>query len=254
MKLRLSTLFLLALLLAGLAQAEPREVGIRLASGNEITSQTYSAPGDTLVLWLTGQYGRVEAEHKAAENLAARGVETWVTDFISPYFLAQLPSSYKQVPQADLAAWLVAVQARHPDRRIVLVAAGHAASLALRGAAAWRTLNPQSAAASLRGALLLFPLLYQDLQPGEEPAYEPEAAVGGLDLVILQPKSSAGYWWRERLKAFLEHQGNRITLEVLPGLRDGFYRRGDINEREIEAGKRLDRIVLDGLKPLLEKP
>jgi hypothetical protein len=254
MNYRLPTLLILVLLLAGRAHAEPLEVGIRLASGNEITSQAYPAAGDTLVLWMTGQYGRIEEEEQAAKNLAARGVETWVTDFVASYFLPQLPSSYGEVPQADLGEWLAAVHARHPDRRIVLVAAGHAASLALRSASAWRALQPESAATSLRGALLLFPLLYRDLQPGQEPAYAPEAAVGGLDLVILQPKSSAGYWWRERLKAFLEQAGSRVTLEVLPGLRDGFYRRGDNNSREIEAGNRLDQIVLDGLKPLIGKP
>jgi hypothetical protein len=38
---------------------------------------------------------------------------------------------------------------------------------------------------------------------------------------------------------------------VLPGLRDGFYRRGDINAQEIAAGARLGQIVLEGMAPLI---
>lgn len=246
----LFTLILLALFQA--AQADPIDVTIRLASGNEIVSQRYPAEGKVLAVWITGQYGNIQEEQKAAADLAAHGVETWVTDLLSPYFLPLLASSVKQVPDDDLGAWLEELHQRNPGRRILLIASGHAASLVLRGVHAWRALNARAAADAAGGALLLFPLLYQELLPGEEPTYEAEAAQTPMRLVILQPQSSAGYWWRERLQAFLESAGSRVMMKVLPGLRDGFYERGDINAREVAAASNLGQILLNGLQPLLE--
>lgn len=234
----------LCLALASAPGTAAETVELAVPSGAAIVSQRYPADGPDLVLWFTGQYGRVEAEHAAAVDLAAHGVETWVTDFYVPYFLPLLPSSVEQVPDADLAAWLAAVQGRHPGRRLVLVAPGHLAALALRAGQA-------SAAA---GALLLFPLLYRDVQPGELPEYDPVVDRTRLDIVVLQPKSAAGYWWRERLKERLEAAGSRVRIRVLDGLRDGFYRRGDASDQEIAAGGRLGAILLDGLRSLPAMP
>ena len=240
--------------LVQIARAEPVEVAVKLASGSEIVSQRYPATGSLLAVWITGQYGRVEEEHKAATDLAAAGVETWVTDILSPYFLPLLPSSLNLVPDRDLGDWLEALRLRNPGRRILLIAGGRAASLVLRGVHAWRAQYAADAAGFVRGAVLLFPLLYQELLPGQDPDYDPVVAETRMDLVILQPRSSAGYWWRDRLKQVLESAGSRVRLDVLPGLRDGFYERSDINTQEVAAGTHLGQILLDGLRPWIEKP
>lgn len=235
------------------AWAGEADLVFRLPSGVDVVCQRYPAAGKVLAIWMTGQYGRTEEEHLAAADLAAHGVETWVTDFLSPYFLPLLPSSLNQIPDRDLAEWLEAVRMRDPDRRIVLVSTGRVSSLALRAARMWREMFGQGQSNPLAGALLMFPLLYQELEPGQEPEYDPVVSQSQLDLVILQPKSSAGFWWRDRLKSVLEHAGSRVQMSVLPGLRDGFYRRSDINSQEMAAGARLGQIVLDALKPLIEK-
>lgn len=226
---------------------------IRLASGTEVVSQRYAAEGKVMAIWLTGQYGRVEEEHKAAADMAAHGVETWMTDFFAPYFLPLLPSGWSQVPDQDLAEWLETLRQRNPERHIVLVTTGRAASLALRAVNAWRARFGREDKEPVEGALMLYPLLYRELDPGQEPEYDPVVNRTRLDLVILQPKSSAGFWWRDRLKGFLEDAGSRVWLTVMPGLRDGFYRRSDINAQEVAAGERLGQIVLEGLQPLMEK-
>lgn len=229
----------------------PEPVSLTVATGTEIVSQRYPAAGEQVLLWFTGQFGRVEEEHKAAAHLAANGVETWLTDFIAAYFLPLLPSSAEQVPDADLADWLEAVRQRNPGRRLILAAPGHLAGQALRAEQAWRSrFASQAGANPFAGALLLFPLLYKDLQPGQAPEYDPVVRDTRLNVVILQPKSSAGYWWRERLKEHFEAAGSKVWLNVLAGLRDGFYRRPDSNPAELEAGARLGDIVLDGLSPL----
>lgn len=235
------------------ACAAPTDVVFNLPSGVEVVCQRYPAAGQVLAIWLTGQYGRTEEEHKAAADMAAQGVETWLADLLAPYFLPLLPSSWSQVPDQDLADWLEAVRQRNPDRRIILVSTGRVASLALRAVRSWQQRFGQSRPQAVDGALLMFPLLYQELVPGQEPEYDPVVNQARLDLVILQPKASAGYWWRDRLKRVLESAGSRVWMNVLPGLRDGFYRRSDITAQEMAAGARLGQIMLDALAPLLEK-
>lgn len=233
------------------------EATIQLPSGNAIVSQRYPANGPYLALWFTGQFGRVESEQKAAARLAELGVETWVTDWFAPLFLPLLPSSIAAVPDSDLADWLEAVRREHPDKHLVLLAAGHAAAWPLRAVRAWRSRygnaeGSKPAREPIVGSLLLHPVLYKDLEPGDEPHYNPLAALTKLDTVLVQPMSSAGFWWRDRLKEVLESAGSHVQLDILPGVRDGFYRRGDATPREQAEGARLGDILFQSLQRLTE--
>ncbi len=218
------------------------EETVTLASGTVVTSHRYADQADgAVVLWLTGQYGRLEEEHRAAAQLAKSGMEVWLTDWLAPYFLPPVAGSVADVPDADLADWLTHMRQRHVGRPLVLVASGHMTALPLRAAAAWR--QRSDAPAGLAGAVLLWPLLYQDPEPGEEPQYDPVVARTRLNLAILVPMSSAGYWWREAMQAAFEAAGSRVSVSVLPGLRDRFYHRGDANDLEQAAGARLGEIL-----------
>lgn len=234
---------------ASLASAAPGgvEITIKLSSGTAVASQRYPAGGDTLVLWLTGQYGEVPQEQAAATYLAEQGMETWLTDWIAPYFLPQLPSSIAQVPTADLTDWLAAVMRRQPHKRILLLASAHATAWPLR-ALNGVTQRAAGSAVPVDGVLLLWPLLYRDAEPGEAPQYDTVVGHTRANLLILVPMASAGYWWRERLQAAFEAAGSRVRLEVLPGLRDGFYRRPDANAQEQAEGRRLGEILAPRLQ------
>jgi hypothetical protein len=238
--------FLVGLLCSAAAWAEAEQV-IALPSGVEVVSRQYAAPQGPLVLWFTGQYGEVEAERRAAAGLAAKGAEVWLTDWLAPYFLPQLPGSMANVPDRDLGDWLAAVHRRQPGRPLLLVASGHMADLALRAAREAR----DRLGVDTAGTALLFPLLYRDIEAGAEPAYAAVVDATREQLALLVPKASAGFWWRDRLKERLEAAGSRVRLTVLPGLRDGFYRRADATEQEVAAGARLGDTVWQLLQDLL---
>lgn len=241
-------LFLLCILLAlnGLARAE--ELTLRLPSGVEFTNLRFAASGGPLLLWLGTT--PAEAEKTAAADLAGRGIETWFADLYAPWFLPTLPSSAAQVPASDLADWLEAVLARHPGRDWVLVSSGRFAEPALRGLQAWQQRHAQAAPSRV---VLLFPLLYRGVEAGTEPDYAAVVDRIRARIAILQPKLSAGFWWRERLKTWLEAAGSQVHLTVQPGLRDGYYRRSDITEVEQAASTRLADTLYDALQPLLAK-
>jgi hypothetical protein len=239
--------FLLCLLcLPWLTAWAQERVVVSLPSGVEIVSEHYPAQGPIL-LWFTGQYGAVEAEQRAAAYLAGQGLEVWLTDWLAPYFLPQLPGSMEKVPDRDLGDWLAVIRQGHPERPLLLVAAGHMADPALRAARDAR----DRLGVSTTGAVLLFPLLYRHLEAGMEPEYAPVVDATRQEVAILVPKASAGYWWRDRLKERLEAAGSRVRLTVLPGMRDGYYRRSDATEAETAAGARLGETVWRLLQDLL---
>lgn len=236
-------------LLVPLAQAD--ELTLRLPSGVEFISQrvaSQAAPQGPLLLWLGTT--PAEAELIAATDLGVRGIETWFTDLYAPWFLPSLPSSAAQVPATDLADWLDAVQARNPGRDWLLVSPGRFAEPTLRGLRAWQQRHPEAAPGRV---LLLFPMLYRGVEAGAEPDYASVVDQTRARIAILQPKSSAGFWWRDRLKARLEAAGSQIFLTVQAGLRDGYYRRGDITELEQAAATRLADTLFDAIQPLLAK-
>jgi len=228
--------------------AADTEVGFKLPSGSEVVSQRNVAKGKLLAVFLTGEYGWNPYEYQAGEYLAKQGIETWVADFIGGYFLSPGMSSVRKIPDADLIAWLEQVQQRSGKREIVLVAAGHMAQPALRMADLWQARHGK--ASKLQGAVFLFPLLYEDVEPGQEPEYDAIVRKTRLNIAYLQPQASAGYWWRERLKAALESGGSRVRLTVLQGLRDGYYRRSDSTPEELAAGDKLGALLHGQIKAL----
>ncbi|MBI5937325.1 MAG: hypothetical protein HY850_05700 [Betaproteobacteria bacterium] len=250
-KALLYLLFALSLALGSGAFAAGIEVAIPVPSGNEIHSQRYAAKGGPLAVFLTGEFGWSEYEYRAGEYLAKQGIETWVADFVGGYFLSPGMSSVRKIPDADLIAWLERVQRQSGKREIVLIATAHMAQPALRLTGLWQAKYAQRA--KLGGAVFLFPLLYEDVEPGQEPEYDPIVQKVRLDIAYLQPQSSAGYWWRERLKAALEASGSGVQLTVLPGLRDGYYRRGDATPDELAAGERLGELLHEQIKLLKGK-
>ncbi|MCU0840745.1 MAG: hypothetical protein MUC79_03370 [Thiobacillaceae bacterium] len=246
----LPILLLFLLTVAAARAADGQEQALTLPSGTKLVSQRYAATGEVLVLWMTGQNGRVEAEHRAAADLAARGMEVWVTDWLEPYFLPQLPSSVARVPDADLADWLQMMLLRNPGRRLLLLASDHSTAWPLRAAWQWRQRHGDSLPAAFSGALLLWPLLYREPEPGEDPEYDPVVQQTRMPLTILIPGLSAGYWWRERMQAAFAAAGSRVRLEILPGLRDGFHWREDADALERAAAERLSVLLAPHLRDL----
>ena len=246
--LRALTLLLLSLPTAFAASAA-EDAAITLPSGTEVVSRHFYSDKGPLLLWFTGQYGTIEAEQQAAARLAEKGSEVWLTDWLAPYFLPQLPGSIPLVPDTDLGDWLVSIHQRNPGRQMILVASGHTADLALRAA---KTARERMKTAPT-GSILLFPLLYRGLEAGADPDYVPVVNETSMKLSVLIPKLSAGFWWRDRLKERLEAAGSFVKLTVLPGMRDGFYRRTDATENEVAAGAELGNTIWQAITNLLQE-
>lgn len=222
-------MLLLALALPGLARAALPD------------DQRYAARGERLLLWVSYERGRVAAEARAAEAMAASGMEVWSLDPVSSYFLPQLPRSMDAVPAEDMADWLR--EALSTGRQVTVYGVARAAVPVLRGLAA---LEPGERAAIC--VMLMYPNFYREAEPLAEPEYLDFGPIEGARIRILQPRRSAATPWLEGRMAALQAQGATVSAAILENLRENFWARESPTEFEIAEGRRLDAMLMREMK------
>lgn len=239
---------LAVLIWMGAAGAAPA-VSLTLATGTELSLRTFPARGDTLLLWFVCDEGHSGSEARTAQDLAARGYETWFPDLLDAHFLPSLPSSLKQLPPQEITEMIA--RAAKSGKKVVLVTSGHGAGPILKGARAWQDQAPQAARNALAGAILFYPELYSvPPAPGVEAQYDPIVTRTTLPLFIYQGQLSPGRWWLEHLKVQFVRGGATVSSKVLPKVRGHFFVRQDATDAENAMTARLPELIQDALQEL----
>ena len=235
----LSRLLLPLLLMALPLAAEERT--LELADGSEIPIIRAEGRGPDRLLWIPTEYGmRAEAHRPLAEAIAAGGPEVWVADLHGAWFLLPGRSSYLEVDPEAIAELIE--RARPEGGRLYLLSAGRGAALTLMAARQWRLDHPD--APPLGGAVLIHPnLLAATPEPGKPAPYLPIARASNLPIQILQPQDSAKRWHLESLVEALTEGGATVYSRLVPQVSDGYQVRADAYDRELEARKKLPRLI-----------
>ena len=202
--------------------------------------------GAQLLLWVSSERGRAEPEVRAAQKLAAQGVEVWSLDPVGAYFLPQLPRSMDGVPPHDLADWLRSALAS--GKRVAVYAVARAAVPVLRAAA---LLEP--AQRSRLRVVLMYPNLYTVAEPLAAPDYLDMGSLKGLRVRVLQPRRSAATPWLPGLIDHLKTHGAKVSHVILENLREGYWARETPTEFEVAESQRMDGLLLRELKILERK-
>jgi thiol-disulfide isomerase/thioredoxin len=202
---------------------------VRLADGIDVPVSVHAASGDALLLWLPSGIPGATPDAALAGNMRTLGIEVWRADVLGARFLPALESSLEQVPDSDVVALIDA--ARASGKRVTLLASARAGLLALRGVQAWQTAHPGTT--GLDGVILLHPNLYLGPpEPGREAEFHPVVARTRLPVHVIQPEQSPWRFRLDALKPALERGGARVTLQLLPGVRDRYYFRADATPGE----------------------
>lgn len=222
---------------AGVGLALVLALGVPAAHADLPEHRIFAAAGERLLLWVSSERGRTEPELHAAEQLAARGVETWSLDPVNAYFLPQLPRSMDAVPTPDMAEWLRAALAR--GKPVTVYAVARAAVPVLRAAAA---LAPAERARLC--VMLAYPNLYTVAEPLAEPEYLNFGSLDGLRVHVLQPLRSAATPWLPGLLDSLAGQGAVVRHKILENLREGWWMRETPTAFEVAEGRRMHELLL----------
>ena len=96
---------------------------VDLPGGAAIPVDRHRGTGESLLLWLPSEHGVRPPQGATAEALARRGVETWVVDLHSGYFVPTGRSSMDAFPVEDMVALLREAR-RETGKRVFLAGYG----------------------------------------------------------------------------------------------------------------------------------
>jgi hypothetical protein len=103
------------------------------------------------------------------------------------------------------------------------------------------------------GFLMFTPSLYTHIpQPGQKPQYLPELDTVPVPLYLMQPSYSPGYFYAEENLAYLKSKNIKVEMEMIPGMRDGFWMRRETRPQEIERAKTFHLDIKRALQTLRE--
>jgi len=216
--------------------------------GDEIPVSIYPAEGDSLVVWLTSEFGITPRRIALAEALAGQGVEVWAPDLHAAWFLPSGRYSLNDVDPVAVGTILDdAIETRH--KRVYLMAEGRTVALALNGVRRWQT--DSYGTQSLRGLIAFSPRLFRRTPHGGEAAeYLPVAAASNLPIYILQPEDSGGFWRMAQDIHELEKGGSPVFMHRLPGVSDGFHARPEYSDAEAAMTASLPKMLKHAMAQL----
>jgi thiol-disulfide isomerase/thioredoxin/dienelactone hydrolase len=220
-RLFLAGLTLLVLLPASATASE--SFTVRGTAGDEIPIERHAAPGNSAIIWTPSRFGVQPPQGHTADQLAARGIEVWIADLQSAYFVSTNRSSVDHFRPEDIALLVDRARAQGKSR-VFLMSTSLGARPVLRAARYWQ--QHHEGKSGLRGIILFHPELYAARpQPGHDAQYLPVVHETNLPVYILQPTLSTSSRRLPELRAALTAAGSSVYVQYLKGAVDGFHLR-----------------------------
>ncbi|WP_422126795.1 redoxin domain-containing protein [Thioalkalivibrio sulfidiphilus] len=240
--------FLLLLCLCLILPLGTGAMTLDLEDGTELPVARYEAEGERLLIWLPSEHGVLAGHHQQAEFLQARGVEVWLPDPFSAYFLPNTPSSLDRIPDA-LIAWLIDAAREETGKQVFVFGNDRAAPWVLSGLREWQLQEPDRE--GLGGVVLMSPYLHTGIPEDDRPAeFQPITRGTNLPVYLIQPVLSPQYPLLKAMAERLAEGGSQVYVRTLPRLRDRFFFRGNTLEAE-DAFKPQFAVELDTALRLL---
>jgi thiol-disulfide isomerase/thioredoxin len=234
--------------------ATAESITVPVSNGEEVPIERFAASGDSVIIWTPSDFGIQPPQGPVALSLAKQGIEVWIADLHTAYFVPTGRFSSNSFPVADVGLLVDAAVARG-KRNIILASSGRATRLLLRGARDWQSSHPDQS--SIRGFILFHPSLYLD-QPrlGEDAEYLPIARSTNLPIYIFQPLRSATYMRLPGLRTALGEGGATVFVHPLPDVAVGFHLRPDedISAQDRAARQQLPDNMVKAVKLLTLQP
>lgn len=240
--------YLLTAFLAALPVTTPAaEQTLELEDGHEIVINVLPGDGQRLLLWLPSEFGLSPRQKPTTRALAELGIEVWIPDLHSTWFIPPGRYSLNEVDPGAIAALLR--KALGSGKQVYLMSSGRVAALALQAVRRLQTGNTPTE--KLRGLIAISPRLYvRTPQGGEAAQYLPIASASNIPLYLLQPAETSAIWRIGEVMAQLEKGGSPVYLHRLQGVGDGFNLRADFSPAEDKATQHLPATVLQAMQML----
>ncbi|RKX33845.1 MAG: hypothetical protein DRP64_20600 [Verrucomicrobia bacterium] len=221
---------------------------LTLSNDDEIPTHIYPADGNTVLLWLPAEFGIGQRQFPVAEALAARGIEVWMPDFHSAWFLPIGRNSFDEV-QPDTVRELIEKILHESNKKLIILAAGRSVPLAMQAIRQWQIQAENNQ--RLLGLIALNPMLSEDsVAAGEAIHFRSITSASNVPLYVLQPERFGGFWYSRELLQELYKSGAPVYLHWLPDGASGFYVRPleEAEPEDLHYTERLPDLVLQSIR------
>jgi thiol-disulfide isomerase/thioredoxin len=235
-----------------LAENDAEEHLVLMDDGTEIPVHVRPSAAGPVVLWLPSEHGLLPGHHQQARQLHAVGIETWLPDPFTGYFLPNAPSSFDRIP-ATLVATLIQEASRGGDRPVFVFGNDRVAPWLLEGLRQWQLDHP--GADHLAGLVLMSPYLHTGLpEVGQTAEFHPIARATNLPIYLIQPTLSPQYPLVRTVRSLLAEGGSDVAVRILPEVRDRFFFRPNTLPAEEDLKPRFTGELLRAMQLLARVP
>jgi len=239
---------LILLLCLWLAPLPLWSMTLALDNGTDLPVHRYEAEGDHLILWLPSEHGVLAGHHQQAQFLNEQGVEVWLPDPFSAYFLPNTPSSLDQIPDA-LIGTLIDTAREMTGKQVFVFGNDRAAPWVLTGIRAWQA--EEAEREGLGGVILMTPYLHTGIPEDDSPPqFQPITGATNLPVYLIQPVLSPQYSLVKVMADRLAEGGSQVYVRTLPRLRDRFFFRPNTLEAEDEFRPKLAAELVTAMRML----
>lgn len=218
-------------------------MSVALDGDNEFHVQAYPASGESLMLVMPSEHGITEGLTSLAKKLSENGIEVWLADPFTTWFLPTVESSLNEIPV--LAYTKLIAKAVQSGKNIYLMSNDKAVKVLLESAREWQ-LNSNS---FISGVFLISPDLYtRTPTAGNDGEFLPIAKATNLPVYIYVPSKSTLALRIKDTVNVLEEGGSDVYVQVLPDVRNRFFFRPDATETEQSASTVLPERITQGMK------
>ena len=127
------------------------ELSLNLSDDTELQVNVFEAQGESLLIAYPSEHGITEGLTNLAEALTARGIEVWIADPFTSWFLPEAESSLARIPVSAYAELII--EAEKTGKNLYLFSNDKGAGIALETARAWQNSSDRM----LSGVVLVSP-------------------------------------------------------------------------------------------------
>jgi thiol-disulfide isomerase/thioredoxin len=225
-------------------RAEPLE--LPLGDDLSVPVHRYAAADASLpaLLWLPTHRGIQPPMHGVADAMASFGIDTWLADLHTGYFIDVGRDSVKQFPDADIAALIREVDRLSGARGVVVMGEDSATRNVLGGI---RAAQLDGGPLPVRGAILVSPAVSEPAAlPGSAAPWLPAATATNVPVYVFQPGIGTRRWRHDDTLEVLGSGGAMVFNQVLEGVQGGFLQRPEEDLTALDLSTRGDAPWLIG--------
>lgn len=221
----------------------PQIMSIPLSDDTELQVQHYPAQGDSLLIILPSEHGLTDGLQTLAKTLSQSGIEIWIADPFSTWFLPTVASSLQEIPVSAYAELIA--RAEKTTKKIYLLTNDKGTGPLLESLYAWQSVSQ----GIITGVILISPELYMKTpSPGNNGQFLSVAETSNLPVFIFVPaKSTLALRINDTVKA-LEKGGSDVYIQVLPEVRNRFFFRSDATKMEQISAQALPKKIVQSMK------